>query len=185
VNEIMCTGCGACIPSCPKNALDQQGLGDSQIKAQIRGALEGSKAELKIIAFVEKEVAYTAVDLAGLARLPYPSSIRIIPLPTMARLKLEHLLTAFAYGADGVMMLEAPAHEGPYGHAHVLAEERADEYRWALEDHGVDSSRMWFSRVYVPDWRKLERVFKTFNDIIDGEGPVDDVARKKLREELA
>jgi len=185
VNEIMCTGCGACIPSCPRNALDQQGLGEAQIKAQIRGALEGSKAELKIIAFVEKEVAYTAVDLAGLARLPYPSSIRIIPMPSLARLKLEHLLYAFDYGADGVMLLEAPAHEGPYGHAHVLAEERADEYRWALEDHGVDSSRMWFSRVYVPDWRKLERVFKTFNDIIDGEGTIDEGARAKIREELS
>ena len=52
-------------------------------------------------------------------------------------------------------------------------------YRWALEDHGVDSSRIWFSRVYVPDWRKLERVFKTFNDIIDGEGPISDEARGK------
>jgi heterodisulfide reductase subunit A len=184
VNEIMCTGCGACVPSCPRNALDQQGLSETQIKAQIRGALEGSKAELKILTFVEKEVAYTAVDLAGLARLPYPSSIRIIPMPSLARLKLEHLLHAFAYGADGVMLLEAPSHEGPYGHAHVLAEERADEYRWALEDHGVDSSRMWFSRVYVPDWRKLERVFKTFNDIIAGEGPIGEDARKKLREEL-
>jgi heterodisulfide reductase subunit A len=185
VNEIMCTGCGACVPACPRNALDQQGLSEAQIRAQIRGAMEGSKAELRILAFVEKEVAYTAVDLAGLARLPYPSSIRIIPMPSLARLKLEHLLYAFAYGADGVMLLEAPVHEGPYGHAHVLAEERADEYRWALEDHGVDSSRVWFSRVYVPDWRKLERVFKTFNDIIDGEGPLGDEARKKLREEFS
>ena len=184
VNEIMCTGCGACIPSCPRNALDQQGLSEVQIKAHIRGALEGSKAKLKIIAFVEREVAYTAVDLAGLARLPYPSSIRIIPMPSLARLKLEHLLYAFAYGADGVMLLEAPAHEGPYGHAHVLAEERADEYRWALEDHDVDSSRVWFSRVYVPDWRKLERVFKTFNDIVEGEGSLDENTRLRLRGEL-
>ena len=173
------------MPACPTDALDQQGLSEAQIKAQIRGALDGSKAELRILAFVEREVAYTAVDLAGLARLPYPSSIRIIPMPSLARLKLQHLLYAFAYGADGVMLLEAPAHEGPYGHAHVLAEERSDEYRWALEDHGVDSSRMWFSRVYVPDWRKLERVFKTFNDIIDGEGPLSEDARKKLREELS
>jgi heterodisulfide reductase subunit A len=184
VNEIMCSGCGACVPACPTDALDQQGLTEAQMRAQIRGVLEGSGAELKVLAFVEREVAYTAVDLAGLARLPYPSSIRIIPLPSLARLRLDHLLYAFACGADGVMLLEAPVHEGPYGRAHVIAEERADEYRWALEDHGVDSSRVWFSRVYVPDWRKLEKVFKTFHDIVDGEGPLDEGVRVKLRGEL-
>jgi heterodisulfide reductase subunit A len=182
INEIMCSGCGACIPACDVNALDQQGLTDKQLKANIKGALEGGSAELKIIAFVEKEIAYTAVDLAGLARLTYPSSIRIIPLPSLARLKKEHLLYAFAHGADGVMALEAPEHEGPYGHAHVLSEERIDEYRWELEDEDVDSSRVWFSRAYVPDWRKLERVFNTFNDIVDGEGPLDENTRATLLE---
>ncbi|MES0325396.1 MAG: hydrogenase iron-sulfur subunit [Candidatus Bathyarchaeia archaeon] len=183
INDIMCSGCGACIPACEENALDQQGLTDAQLKANIRGALEGSEAEIKIMAFVEREIAYTAVDLAGLARLSYPSSIRIIPLPSLARLKKEHLLYAFAHGADGVMALESPEHEGPYGHAHVISEERIDEYRWELEDEDVDSSRIWFSRVYVPDWRKLKRVFTTFHDIVDGEGPLEDEVRKTLLEE--
>jgi coenzyme F420-reducing hydrogenase delta subunit len=129
-------------------------------------------------------VAYTAVDLAGLARLTYPSSIRIIPLPSLARLKLEHLLNAFAYGADGIMLLEAPEHEGPYGTAHVISEERADEYKWELEDHDVDSVRLWFSRAYIPDWRKLERVFRTFHNMIEDEGALEDIVRESLREEL-
>ena len=183
INEIMCTGCGACVPACPHNALDQHGISEAQIKANIKGALEQSDAELKIIAFVEQEVAYTAVDLAGLARLTYPSSIRIIPLPSLARIKKEHIMYAFAYGADGVMFLEAPEHEGPYGHAHVLSEERIDEYRWDIEDDDVDSSRIWFSRAYVPDWRKLERVFKTFHEIVEGEGPLDEKVRETLLEE--
>ncbi len=184
INEVTCTGCGACIPACPEDALDQQGMTEAQIKAQIKGMLEKSQSEIKIIAFVEAEVAYTAVDLAGLARLTYPSSIRVIRLPSLARLKKEHLVYAFAHGADGVMALEAPAHEGPYGEAHVISEERIDEYRWDLEDLDVDSSRVWFSRVYVPDWRKLERVFKTFHDIVEGEGPLDEETRLQLLEEL-
>jgi len=184
INEIMCTGCGACIPSCPHNALDQQGLTDAQLNSQIIGTLKDSESEIKILAFAETEVAYTAIDLAGLARLTYPSSIRIMSLPSLARLKLSHLLTAFAHGADGVMFLEAPEHEGPYGNAHILSEERADDYKWELEDHDVDSVRMWFSRVYVPDWRKLERVFQTFHDMIEDEGPVEDEVRKSLLEKL-
>jgi len=183
INDVMCSGCGACIPACPENALDQQGLSDAQLKANMRGALDHSEAELKILAFVEQELAYTAVDLAGLARLTYPSSVRIISLPSIARLKKEHILYAFAHGADGVMMLEAPEHEGPYGHAHVISEERIDEYRWEVEDDDVDSSRIWFSRAYVPDWRKLERVFRTFHDIVDGEGPLEDDVRDALLEE--
>ncbi len=182
INEIICSGCGACIPACEENALDQQGLTEAQLKANIRGALN-SDAELKIIAFVEKEVAYTAVDLAGLARLTYPSNIRIIPLPSLARLSMEHMLYAFAHGADGVLALEAPEHEGPHGHAHVLSEERIDEYRWDIEDMDVDSSRVWFSRAYVPDWRKLERVFKTFTDIVEDEGPLDEDVRQALLED--
>lgn len=106
-------------------------------------------------------------------------------MPSLARLKKEHLLYAFAQGADGVMLLEAPEHEGPYGSAHVLSEKRIDEYRWELEDDDVDSSRVWFSRVYVPDWRKLERVFNTFHDIVEGEGPLDEDVRSKLRDELS
>lgn len=184
INDIMCSGCGACIPACPKNALDQQGLTDAQLKAQIRGLLESSTAEVKILAFVERAVAYTAVDLAGLARLSYPSSIRIIPLPSLARLKLDHLLQAFAYGADGIMLLEAPEHEGPYGSAHAVSEKRADDYKWELEDYDVDSVRLWFSRVYVPDWRKLERVFNTFHNMIEDEGPVEAEVREELKEKL-
>jgi heterodisulfide reductase subunit A len=185
INEMLCSSCGACIPACQRGAIDQQGLSEEQLKAHIRGMFEESEAKVKILAFVEREVAYTAVDLAGLARLEYPSSIRIISLPSMSRLRFEHLLYAFAYGVDGVMLLEAPEHEGPYGKAHVISEERADEYRWQLEDYGVDSVRLWYSRVYVPDWRKLKKIFQTFHDMIVDEGPLDEETRAKLREELA
>jgi len=137
---------------------------------------------IKILAFVEKEIAYTAVDLAGLARLSYPSSIRIISLPSLSRLKLSHLKYAFANGADGVMLLEAPEHEGPYGLAHVISEKRADDYKWELDDLDVDSVRLWFSRVYVPDWRKLERIFTTFHSLIEDEGSLENEVREGLRE---
>ena len=61
------------------------------------------------------------------------------------------------------MLLEAPAEEGPMGEAHVLAEERAREYQEKLEDeHDIDGMKLWFSRIYVPDWRKLATVFETF-----------------------
>jgi heterodisulfide reductase subunit A len=182
IKEILCSGCGACIPECIHNALDQQGISEKQLLANIKGALKNSEAELKILAFVESSIAYTAVDLAGLARLNYPSSIRIIQLPSLARLRKEHFLYAFAHGADGIMMLEAPEHEGPYGNAHIISEERVDNWRWELEDEDVDSTRIWFSRAYVPDWRKLEKVFRTFHDMVSDLGSIEDDVRNTLLE---
>ena len=180
INEIVCSGCGTCVPECPREALDQKGLSEKQLKAQIRGILEGSEAEIKILGFVEETVVYTAADLAGVARLSYPSSIRMIPLPSMSRLKLKHLLYAFAYGADGVMILEAPEKEGPFGRAHVISEERAEKYQYEIEDYDIDSFRLWYSRVFVPDWRKLERIFRTFDTLISDEGPLDPDTRRGL-----
>jgi len=187
INEILCNGCGACIPACPKEALDLKGLSDEQLMAEIEGVLTGSESEIKILAFVENEIAYTALDLTGVARLSYPSSIRVIPVPSTSRLKLKHILYAFAKGADGIMFLEAPEHEGPFGKAHSIAEERIENYRFDIEDYDIDSVRIWFSKVYVPDWRKLVKVFETFDRMIKDEGPIDQETRenilKKLEEE--
>lgn len=180
INEISCSGCGTCIPECPQDALDQNAVSDQQLRAQIRGVLQGSEAKTKIIAFAEETVASTALDLAGLARLSYPSSIRVVPLASISRLKLDHLVLAFAHGADGLMFLEAPEKEGPYGTAHMISEKRIEEYRYDLEDRGVNSIRLWYSRVFVPDWRKLERVFRTYDALIRDEGPLDDETRRSL-----
>ena len=184
VNKITCSGCGACIPECPKEALDQQGLSEDQLKAQIKGTLEGSEAEIKILVFAEETVVYTAADLAGLARLAYPSSIRVIPLPSISRLKLKHILYAFAHGADGIMALEAPEKEGPFGRAHVISENRIEDYKYGIEDYDIDSLRLWYSRVFVPDWRKLEKIFKTYDTLIKDEGPLEPEATKRLLIEL-
>jgi heterodisulfide reductase subunit A len=181
IDDLACTGCGMCIPICPENAIDMQSYSEEQLLAQIRGTLKGSKADMKILVFVEKELVYTAADIAGVSRLTYPSSVRFIPLPSNARLKLLYILYAFANGADGVMFLEAPEEEGPVPEAHKAAERLIEEYQEVLEDdYDIDSSRLWFSRIFVPDWRKLATVFDSFHQMIEDLGPITAEERKEL-----
>ncbi len=180
VNEMFCTGCGICLPSCHAHALDLHDMTEEQLSSQIEATLKNSKAQVKILAFTEQEIAYTAADIAGISRIAYPSSIRILPVPSTGRLGLRNILHAFACGADGVMLIEAPE-EGPLGRAHVLAEEKAKRYIEELE--GYDDAftfRLWFSKTYVPDWRKLAETFKTFDAIIRGEGPITLETRRKI-----
>ncbi len=181
INDIACSGCGLCIPLCPVNAIDLQAYTEEQLNAQIRGILSDSTAELKILVFMERELVYTAADIAGISRITYPSSVRFIPLPSNARLKMSHILYAFANGADGIMFLEAPEEEGPFPKAHKTAEKLFEKYKEILEDDfGIDSWRLWFSRIFVPDWKKLTTVFDSFHMQIEDLGPLSEEEREKL-----
>lgn len=180
INQIACVGCGACIPSCHVDVIDLQGYTEDQLSSQIKAMLTDSKMRRKILAFLETETAYVAADIAGISRLSYPTSIRILPIPSTSRLKLRHILYAFAHGADGVMLLEAPDEVGALGKAHAIAEERAEDYMVCLEDYEIDSFRLWFSKIYVPDWRKLSIIFSNFDDMIKDEEPIDTKTRHKL-----
>jgi len=179
-DEITCIGCGACVPVCPVNAIDLQSITNKQLQASIDGILECDE-EIRIIAFTEREIAYTAADIAGVNRLSYPSSIRIVQVPSTSRVSFKDILHAFSSGADGVMLLEAPE-EGPMGTIHLLAGKKADEYSNLLSEIDPDLPiRLWFSKIYVPDWRKLVNIFQTFDTIIKDEGKLSQELRNGMK----
>jgi hypothetical protein len=67
------------------------------------------------------------------------------------------------------------------GKAHLIASKRVENYIQELEN--LDEAftfRLWFSKVYVPDWRKLAHTFETFDKIIEGEGSIDPETRRRL-----
>ena len=58
----------------------------------------------KIITFACNWCAYSAADLAGINRLEYPSSMRIIRVMCSGRVNPNFILKAFEMGADGVLV---------------------------------------------------------------------------------
>jgi F420-non-reducing hydrogenase iron-sulfur subunit len=60
--------------------------------------------EPKIVAFMCNWCAYGAADLAGVSRLQYPPNIRTIRVMCSATVSPHHVLRAFQYGADGVLV---------------------------------------------------------------------------------
>jgi len=58
----------------------------------------------KIIAFACNWCSYAGADLAGVSRLQYPSSIRLIRLMCSGMLTPGFVLKAFEKGADGVLV---------------------------------------------------------------------------------
>ncbi len=58
----------------------------------------------KIIAFACNWCSYAGADLAGVGRMQYPPSIRLIRLMCSGMLAPSYILKAFEKGADGVLV---------------------------------------------------------------------------------
>jgi heterodisulfide reductase subunit A len=180
IDPFQCTGCGACIPVCPKEAIDFKNSTTKQIMASLRGVLADKQAdEVRVVAFVDKNVGYTGMDFLGLDRTNYPENIRIVPVPTTAILGLKHLLSAFAYGADGVLVIE-----GTQEIDEKFTKKRMIEMGRELAQYGIESMRVRYSYVPLPVYKKAAELFSMFTERIKKFGPVSEEKRKDIKQKI-
>ncbi|MFQ6080338.1 MAG: FAD-dependent oxidoreductase [Candidatus Bathyarchaeia archaeon] len=179
INPVSCVGCGICVPRCPEEAIDLKHCTEAQLIAQIRGVSAGGRPP-KIIAFLEKEIAYGSADLAGQSRESYSPNVEIIGVPSTGRVGLKHLLHAFAAGADGVIIIE--------DHGGIFREEALRKHvmqlKKGLSAHGIKSLRLISFTTTLPEYNKVLNVFETFSARISKMGPVSREKRLKIQETL-
>lgn len=177
IDPFTCTGCGGCVPVCPLGAIDFRNSTREQIGATLRGLLHGKEEdETRLVAFVEKSIGYTGVDFLGLDRTGYPQSVRIVPVPTTALLGIDHVLSAFAHGADGVLVIE-----GEHDIDERFTRERIDSLRDELEDLGIDGMRLYYSLVQLPAYKNLARIFEIHASTVEDIGPLEPEEQEAAR----
>jgi heterodisulfide reductase subunit A len=180
VSAFQCTGCGGCIPVCPREAIDFRNATAKQVLATLRGVLADKEAgEVRVVAFVDRNVGYTGVDFLGLDRTNYPEGIRIVAVPSTAILGLKHLLCAFAFGADGVLVIE-----GSQEIDERFTKKRMIEFGKELAKYGVESMRVRYSYVPLPVYKKAAELFTMFTDRIKKFGPLAEEKRNAIRQKL-
>ncbi len=180
INPFMCTGCGACIPVCPKEAIDFKNSTNRQIVANLRGVLMDKEPdEVRIVAFVDKNVGYTGMDFLGLDRVNYPENIRILAVPSTAILGLKHLLYAFALGADGILVIEGQEDIDEH-----FTKKRMIEMNRSLAEFEIKGMRVRYSYVPLPVYKKAADLFTRFSERIKKFGPFSMEKRNKLKEKL-
>lgn len=180
IDPFQCTGCGACIPVCPQEAIDFKNATTKQITASLRGVLaEKQPGEVRVVAFVDKNVGYTGMDFLGLDRTNYPENIRIVPVPTTAILGLKHLLYAFAHGADGVLVIE-----GTQEVDEKFTKKRMIDIGRELANYGIENMRVRYSYVPLPVYKKAAELFTMFTDRIKKFGPFPEEKRSAVKQKL-
>lgn len=105
--------------------------------------MEQTVFEPKIVAFCCWWCAYGAADLAGISKMTYPSSVRIVRVPCSGRVDTVHILRAFQMGADGVIVAGCLKDGGcHYVSGNMEADRRVKELKKALDSIGIGSERL-------------------------------------------
>jgi len=177
IDQIACTGCGACVSECPVGVFDLAHYTDRQLEEEVKSLLEGEAEELKIVGFFGDILAYVAADTAGTARIEYSPTMRIIRVPSAARVSRKQLLTAFAEGADGILMCDE---EG--GEAARVVEKRLEALLPELEKLGIGKDRLVFVPMLLPVYKVLPKYIDTFDKKIKQLGKLSEDVRARASE---
>ncbi len=129
------------------------------------------KFEPVIVAFCCHYCAYTAADMAGSQRLPYPPNVKIIQIPCSGKIDAQHIITAFEKGADGVYVagcLEGDCH---FKNGNTRAARRIEFVKKYLTEIGIESDRLEMVNVSAGMGHRFAQVATEITEKIRKLGP--------------
>lgn len=130
-----------------------------------------SEFEPIIVTFACHYCAYGAADLAGVMRLQYPPSIRIVKVPCTGRVDVHHILTAFEKGADGVIVAGCRIGDCHFKDGNIKATKRVQYVRKLLKEIGLDEERLNMYYMSSAEGARFAEVASEMTEKIKSLGP--------------
>jgi len=128
--------------------------------------------EPKIVGFLCNWCSYAGADLAGVSRIQYPTSIRIIRVMCSGRVDPAFILEAFQNGADGVLVagchLPSDCH---YLSGNFKAQRRINLLKNVLEQFGIEPERLRLEWISASEGDRFATVIKDMTEQIKKLGP--------------
>ena len=137
--------------------------------------------EPKIVAFLCNWCSYAGADLAGISRIQYPPSIRVIRVPCSGRVDPFYILKALQQGADGVLVSGCHPGDCHYLTGNYVARRRFAVLHDLLEFAGIDQGRVSFSWVSAAEGERFAEVVREVTERVRQLGP----NRKLVKEPVA
>ena len=109
------------------------------------------KYEPVVVAFVCTYCSYTAADLAGSLRLPYPANVRIIKMTCTGKTDPVVLLRAFEKGADAVFVAGCRVGDCHFVEGNLRGKSWVRFTEKRLEAIGLERERLAFFHVAASD----------------------------------
>ncbi len=124
-----------------------------------------------ILALACNWCSYAGADLAGVSRIQYPPSVRIIRVMCSGMVHPNLIIDALTKGADGVIMCGCHIGDCHYQDGNCKAEKRADAVRLMLEDFALEPERFRLEWVSAAEGPRFARVMTEFTEQVKKLGP--------------
>jgi heterodisulfide reductase subunit A len=164
VIEAACAGCGSCAATCQYGAVTMRHFTDNQILAQAYAIL-AEEPQDKVFAFACNWCSYAGGDMAGISRIQYPATSRVVRTMCSARVSEEMVLEAFRRGAPVVLV--SGCH---YADCHYISANRETVKRihrlWdTLEKAGVRPERLQLEWISAAEGQKFAKVMRQMDEL--------------------
>ncbi len=124
-----------------------------------------------IIGFACNWCSYAGADLAGVSRLQYPPSLRIIRVMCSGMVHPNLVIEALTKGADGVLVCGCHPGDCHYLEGNLRTEKRAEAIRLMLEDFGIEGDRFALEWVSAAEGPRFAQVVTEFTERVRKLGP--------------
>jgi heterodisulfide reductase subunit A len=152
VDAMRCLGCGVCLAVCSSGAISAGDRSDRQAEAMLMAM--GDLCD-KTVVFSCNWGAYSAIEAAGIARLSYDASVRVVRVMCSGRVHEGLILRAFSRGAARVLVLACGHEEGEslcfYHTGNHQAGRCVEQARQLLKLLGIDPLRLALAEMRAGD----------------------------------
>ncbi len=150
IDTLNCHACGVCQSLCPSGATQLNFISNEQLWAEITATLENAGPDRPItLCFYCEECAVSTIDIAGIRKMEYPATTRLVPVPCAGRVSIIDILKAFENGAGAVMIAACETdrcHVG--GTGNEIAQVQVDVARDILNAIGWKGARVDMFRMF-------------------------------------
>jgi len=125
----------------------------------------------KIVGFLCNWCSYAGADLAGVSRIQYPPTLRIVRVMCSGRVDPIFIIEAFRSGADGVLVAGCHPGDCHYLAGNYKAQRRVAALRRLLEQFGLEPERLRLDWVSASEGDRFATVIKDMTEEMKKLGP--------------
>jgi F420-non-reducing hydrogenase iron-sulfur subunit len=130
-----------------------------------------SEFKPKIVGFLCNWCSYAGADLAGVSRIQYPPTLRIVRVMCSGRVDPVFILEAFKSGADGVLIAGCHPGDCHYISGNYKAQHRVLMLKRVLQQLGLEPQRLRLDWVSASEGARFATIIKDMTKEIKKLGP--------------